>query len=69
MLIRTTKDPMTLNDVLSPETHPSLFEGDSVNGLEIYFESEETRKAYMDLVIHDPLIVEGDDSEEYIAEG
>jgi hypothetical protein len=69
MLIRTTTDPMTLNDVPSPERHPSLLEGDSENGLKIYFESEATRKEYLNITTHDPLILEGDDSEDYIAEG
>lgn len=69
MLICTTTDPMTLNDVPSSDTHPSLFEGDSENGLQIYFESEATRREYLELKPHDPLILEGNDSEDYIAEG
>lgn len=69
MLIRTTTDPMTLNDVPSPEKHPTVLEGDSENGLRIYFESEETRREYMELTAHDPLILEGNDSEDYVAEG
>ena len=69
MLIRTTTDPMTLNDVPSPEKQPTLLEGDSENGLRIYFESEETRQEYIDLTAHDPLILEGNDSEDYVAEG
>ena len=69
MFIRTTTDPMTLNDVPSPETHPSLLEGDRENGLQIYFESEDTRREYMDLRPHDPIVLEGNDSEDYIAEG
>ena len=69
MLIRTTTDPMTLNDVPPPDRHLSLLEGDSENGLQIYFESEDTRKEYLDLTPHNPLILEGNDSEDYIAEG
>ena len=69
MLIRTTTDPMTLKDVPSPDKHPCLLEGDSENGLQISFQSEETRKEYLDLTPHNPLILEGNDSEDYIAEG
>ncbi|MGD2083908.1 MAG: hypothetical protein PVF91_13170 [Chromatiales bacterium] len=69
MNIRTTTDPMTLHDVPDPEEHPFLYEGDGENGLEIFFESEETRQAYLDLKPHDPLILEGNDSDDYVAEG
>jgi hypothetical protein len=69
MVIRTTTDPMTLHDVPDPEHHPCLFEGDGENGVEIYFESEQTRRAYMDLHPHDPKILAGNDDENYVAEG
>jgi len=46
---------MTLHDVKPlPDQQPCLFEGDGENGLEIYFESEQTRRDYMDLHPHDP---------------
>ncbi len=69
MYIRTTTDPMTLHDVPSPERHPSLFEGDRENGLEIYFESERSREEYLHLHPHDPKILEGSDAADYVAEG
>jgi hypothetical protein len=69
MVIRTTTDPMTLHDVPDPEHHPCLFEGDGENGVEIYFESEQTRRAYMDLHPHDPKILAGNDDDNYVAEG
>jgi hypothetical protein len=69
MVIRTTTDPMTLHDVPDPEHHPCLFEGDGENGVEIYFESEQTRRDYMDLHPHDPKILAGNDDENYVAEG
>jgi hypothetical protein len=69
MFIRTTTDPMTLHDVPDPEHHPCLFEGDGENGVEIYFESEQTRRDYMDLHPHDPKILAGNDDENYVAEG
>ena len=69
MYIRTTTDPMTLKDVVTDEGHPSLFEGDAENGLEIHFESDATRQGYIDLKPHDPKILQGNDSADYVAEG
>ena len=70
MFIRTTTDPMTLHDVKPlPDQQSCLFEGDAENGLEIYFESEQTRRDYMDLQPHDPKILVGNDDEDYVAEG
>ncbi len=69
MLIHTTTDPMTLRDVPDPEHHPHLFEGDANNGLDIVFESEANRQAYMDLQPADPKIVQGTDTDDYVAEG
>jgi hypothetical protein len=69
MYIRTTTDPITLNDVGDPQSHPSLFEGNSENGLEIYFESEATKQMYLDMELEDKKVLKGDDSEDYIAEG
>jgi hypothetical protein len=70
MIIRTTTDPMTLHDVKPlPDQHPCLFEGDDENGLEIYFESEQTRREYMELHPHDPKILAGKDDENYVPEG
>ena len=69
MLIRTTHDPMTDHDVPSPEQHPCVYEGDGDNGIVIYFESEQSRQEYLDLQPHDPKILQGSDSEEYVAEG
>lgn len=69
MLIRTTTDPMTLHDVSDLDAHPSLFEGNADYGLEIHFESEETRREYMELHPHDPKILDSNDDEDYVAEG
>ena len=65
MVIRTTTDPMTLRDVPN-EHHPHLFEGDNRNGLDIFFESEENRQAYLDLHPSNPKIVKGNDSDDYM---
>ena len=69
MLIHTTTDPMTLRDVPHPEQHPHLFEGDANNGLDIVFENEANRQAYLDLQPADPKIVRGNDTDDYVAEG
>ena len=69
MHIRTTLDPISLNDVLDPDSHPCLYEGDGDNGLEIYFENEANKKAYMDMELEDKKILIGNDTDDYIAEG
>jgi hypothetical protein len=69
MNIRTTTDPITLHDVPNPEQHPCLYEGDGENGLEIYFESEETKQMYLDMELEDIKVVAGNDTDDYIAEG
>jgi len=69
MNIRTTTDPITLRDVYDIETHPCIYEGDGDNGVEIYFESDQTRNEYLTLEPHDPKILIGNDSEDYVAEG
>ena len=71
MHIRVTTDPMTMNEVSNPEEHPCVYEGDGVDGLEIYFETENTRDQYLAWQQnHDSLItLRGDDSEDYVAEG
>jgi hypothetical protein len=69
MYIRTTTDPITLKEVTSLRDHPALFEGDQENGLEIHFESEATRREYIELKPHDPKILRGNESDEYVAKG
>jgi hypothetical protein len=69
MNIRTTTDPITLRDVKNPESHPCLYEGDGDNGVEIFFESEETKQAYIDMELADHKVVTGSDSDDYVAEG
>ena len=69
MHIRTTTDPVSLNDVPDIDNHPCLYEGDGDNGLEIYFENEENKKIYMEMEMEDRKVLKGDDSDDYIAEG
>ncbi len=69
MIIRTTTDPISGRDVPDPEHHPCVYEGDGDNGLEIYFENEENRQAYLQTKLEGNIVLKGDDSEDYVAEG
>jgi hypothetical protein len=69
MIIRTTTDPISLREVPDPEQHPCVYEGDGDNGLEIYFENETNRQMYLNMKIDGNIVLKGDDSEDYIAEG
>lgn len=69
MHIRTTTDPMTMRDVPDPESHPCIYEGDGDDGLEIYFETEESKQAYLSLQTERNIVVKGNDIEDYVAEG
>jgi recombinational DNA repair ATPase RecF len=46
-----------------------VYDGDGDNGLEIYFENEQNRRAYLDMELEDIKILMGDDSEDYVAHG
>ena len=69
MNIRTTTDPITLREVIDPESHPCLYEGDGDNGVEIYFESEETKRLYLDMELEGNKVLRGNDTDDYVAEG
>jgi hypothetical protein len=69
MNLRTTTDPITLREVTDLEHRPCLYEGDGDNGIEIYFESEETKRIYLDMEMEGNKVIRGDDSDDYIAEG
>lgn len=47
-MIVTTIDPVTGNKVTDLEHHPYVVEGSGVAATKIYFESEKTRKQYLD---------------------
>lgn len=47
-MIVTTTDPITGKEVRDPENHPFLIEGEGEYALKIYFESEATKRAYLD---------------------
>jgi hypothetical protein len=53
-VIITTTDPMTGEDIVHPETKPFVIEGSGHLAVKIYFESEESRRAYLDIEIEHP---------------
>ena len=69
MIIRTTTDPISSNEVPDPEHHPCVYEGDGENGLEIYFENEANRQFYLNMKLDGNIVLKGDDSDDYVAEG
>ena len=71
MHIKVTTDPMTQQDISHPENHPCHYEGDSVNGLEIYFESESNMQNFIEWKNEDDhkIVLRGNDSDDYVAEG
>ena len=71
MHIRSTLDPISLHEVPDPEHHPCLYEGDGVNGVEVYFENEENKQIYMDMdkELGHKKVLASDDSDDYVAEG
>jgi len=69
MNTRTTTDPITLRDVPQPELHPCVYEGDGDNGITIYFETEATRQAYLDMKLPDHKVVQGNSTADYVAHG
>ena len=50
----STTDPITLHDVPDPARHPYVIEGEGESALKIYFETEETRRAYLELEVEHP---------------
>lgn len=46
-----TTDPITGRDIENLEQHPFVVEGDHYNDVTIYFESEATRRAYLDIPV------------------
>jgi hypothetical protein len=69
MIIRTTTDPISLHEVSDPLNHPCVYDGDGDNGIEIYFENEENRKTYLDMKMDNRIVLHGNSSDDYVAEG
>lgn len=53
MRIETT-DPITGNTVKNPEGHPFVIEGTGENALKIYFETEASKKEYLEVAVEHP---------------
>jgi hypothetical protein len=49
----TTTDPMTLNDVTDLASAPFLVQGSGEQAMKIYFESTESRDAYLEFLGED----------------
>ena len=69
MIIRTTTDPISQRDVAHPESSPCVYEGQGDDGLEIYFENETNRQAYLHQETDNHIVLQGNDSPDYVAEG
>jgi len=69
MNIRCTMDPISWHEVTNLDAAPCLYEGDGENGIEIYFDNEVDREIYRTLGQDHRIVLEGNDSDDYIAEG
>ena len=69
MNVRCTMDPISWNEVTNPDTAPCVYEGDGDNGIAIYFENEDNRDEYLSLGHDHQIALQGNDSEDYVAEG
>ena len=50
-MLTTTTDPMTGRDVKDIDHAPFVIEGRGEHALKIYFETEATRRAYLDVAL------------------
>ena len=71
MHIKVTTDPMTQRELTHPENHPCHYEGDGINGLEIYFEDENSLQDYLQWERDEDhkITLQGNDIDDYVAEG
>lgn len=60
-MIVTTIDPVTGNKVTDLEHRPYIIEGDGIAAMKIYFESEDTKRAYL-MTLSDETDDFGDDT-------
>ena len=61
-MIVTTIDPVTGTKVTDLEHHPFVVEGSGMTAFKIYFESEDTKRAYIMAHPGDPIIFKQSDS-------
>lgn len=52
--IISTTDPINGFDITSLKDRPHVLEGDKATGLTIYFETKDTRQAYLDIPVERP---------------
>lgn len=69
MNIRCKMDLISWHEVSYLDTAPCLHEGDGENGIEIYFENEEDRQVYLSVGQDHIIVLQGNDSDDYVAEG
>lgn len=69
MHIRTTIDPISGNEVRNPDMAPCVYDGDGDNGIEIYFENEADRQAYLALGKDHRITLLGNNTDEFVSEG
>jgi hypothetical protein len=50
----STVDPINGFDIIDVKNRPYLVEGDDTNDLTIYFETEASRQAYLDIAVEHP---------------
>ena len=66
---RSTMDPISWHEVRNLDTALYLYEGDADNGIKIYFENEADRQTYLELGKDHKIVLQGNDTDDYIAEG
>jgi hypothetical protein len=62
-------DPISWHEVTNLDAALTVYEGDGENGIKIYFENEEDRQKYLDLGKDHRIVLQGNDTDEYVAEG
>ncbi|HED15542.1 MAG TPA: hypothetical protein ENI64_01800 [Gammaproteobacteria bacterium] len=50
----TTTDPISLHDVMNPEQHPFVIDGEGDSAIKIFFENEENKRTYLDIAVEHP---------------
>ncbi len=53
-MIVSTTDPITGHDIPNPEGHPFVIEGAGETALKIYFDDEDSKRAYLDIAVEHP---------------
>jgi hypothetical protein len=54
---------------LIQENHPCVYDGDGDHGREIYFENDEIRRICIEMKIETSIVLQGNDADDYVAEG